>query len=330
MKTWLFHSRGWLAPWFITFVCLSALFVPAQAQVDRATVSGTVKDATGAVVSGAKVTLVSARTGFVRDGVTNSNGFFTLPAIPVGAYNLKVTQQGFATGNVDNIVLGPGDARVIDIALQVGAVDSIINIVDVDSVPIDNGSPTVGAVIKNDQVQNLPLNGRHWASLLALAPGAVNVGSGNQNNVRFNGRGRDENNFTLDGIDQTGVKDPRQEENLRLVVSTEAIAEFRINTATYSADQGNGAGAQINLVTRTGTNEMHGSVFHFIRNSALDARLWNDTDAIKDPFQLNQFGFRIGGPAIKDHSFFFLSFEGLRQRRGGLVARSEQHQYSAP
>jgi hypothetical protein len=295
---------------------LSVLFVLAQAQVDRATVSGTVKDTAGAVISGAKVTLVSARTGFVRDGVTNSNGFFTLPAIPVGAYNLKVVQQGFVTGNVDNIVLGPGDTRRLDIALQVGAVDNIVNIVDTDSVPIDNASPTVGVVVKNDQVQNLPLNGRHWASLLALAPGAVNVGSGNQNNVRFNGRGRDENNFTLDGVDQTGVKDPRQEENLRLVVSTEAIAEFRINTATYSADQGNGAGAQINLVTRTGTNEMHGSVFHFIRNSALDARLWNDTDAVKDPFQLNQFGFRIGGPAIKDRSFFFLSFEGLRQRRG--------------
>ncbi len=292
------------------------LSISTFAQVDRATVSGTVKDATGALVSGAKVTITSARTGFVRDVVANNNGYFTLPALPIGTYNLKVTQQGFATANVDNIILGPGDVRAIDVALQVGAVDNIINIVDTDSAPIDNSSPTVGAVIKNDQVQNLPLNGRHWASLLALAPGAINTGSGNQNNVRFNGRGRDENNFTLDGVDQTGVKDPRQEENLRLVVSTEAISEFRINTATYAADQGNGAGAQVNLVTRTGTNEIRGSVFHFIRNSALDARLWNDTDAVQDPFQLNQFGFRIGGPAIKDRSFFFLSFEGLRQRRG--------------
>jgi hypothetical protein len=291
-------------------------FAIAHGQVDRATINGTVKDATGAVVSGAKVTVVSSRTGLVRDGATNGSGFFTLPALPIGEYTLKVTQQGFATASADNIVLGPGDTRTIDISLQVGAVDNIVNIVDTDSAPIDSSSPTVGAVIKNDQVQSLPLNGRHWASLLSLAPGAVNTGSGNQNNVRFNGRGRDENNFTLDGVDQTGVKDPRQEENLRLVVSTEAISEFRINTATYAADQGNGAGAQVNLVTRTGTNDLHGSVFHFIRNSALDARLWNDTDAVQDPFQLNQFGFRVGGPAIRDRSFFFLSFEGLRQRRG--------------
>lgn len=312
----LWRSRLSVLRFLVAFSWLFVSVIVTQAQVDRATVNGIVKDANGALVSGAQVSLVSARTGFVRDAATNGNGQFTLAAIPVGEYSLKVTQQGFATANVDNILLGPGDVRALEIALKVGAVDSIVNITDTDAAPIDSSSPTVGAVIKNEQVQNLPLNGRHWASLLALAPGAVNVGSGNQNNVRFNGRGRDENNFTLDGVDQTGVKDPRQEENLRLVVSTEAISEFRINTATYSADQGNGAGAQVNLVTRTGTNDIHGSVFHFIRNSALDARLWNDTDAVKDPFQLNQFGFRIGGPAIKDRSFFFLSFEGLRQRRG--------------
>lgn len=316
MTNWFSLSRTFAARFLVAALCLTAGFVTAQAQVDRATVNGTVKDANGAFVSGAKVTIASSGTGLTREVVTNSNGFFTLAAIPVGEYKLKISQQGFATASVDSVVLGPGDTRTIDISLQVGAVDNVINVVDTDSAPIDSASPTVGTVIKNEQVQNLPLNGRHWASLLALAPGAVNVGSGNQNNTRFNGRGRDENNFTLDGLDQTGVKDPRQEENLRLVVSTEAIAEFRINTATYSADQGNGAGAQVNLVSRSGTNEMRGSVFHFIRNNKLDARLWNDSDAEEDPFQLNQFGFRIGGPAIRDRSFFFMSFEGLQQRRG--------------
>ncbi len=302
--------------WAVLLVCLSGSVTLTSAQVDRATISGTVRDSNGAFVAGAKVTLAAPRTGLTREAVTNGNGYFTLTALPVGEYNLKVAQSGFATANVDRIILGPGDQRTLDLALKVGAVDSVINITDSESIAIDSTSATVGAVIKNEQVQNLPLNGRHWASLLALAPGAVNVGSGNQNNVRFNGRGRDENNFTLDGVDQTGVKDPRQEENLRLVVSTEAISEFRINTATYSADQGNGAGAQVNLVSRTGSNDFHGSVFHFLRNSALDARLWNDTDAEQDPFQLNQFGFRLGGRLIKDRTFFFGSYEGLRQRRG--------------
>jgi hypothetical protein len=297
-------------------VCCLCSASPALAQVDRATISGTVKDSNGSVVAGAKVTVISTRVGLTREAVTNGNGSFTLTALPVGEYSLKVAQTGFATANVDNLTLGPGDQRTIDVALKVGAVDSVVNITDNEAIAIDSTSSTVGAVIKNDQVQNLPLNGRHWASLLALAPGAVNTGSGNQNNVRFNGRGRDENNFTLDGVDQTGVKDPRQEENLRLVVSTEAISEFRINTATYSADQGNGAGAQVNLVSRTGTNDFHGSAFHFLRNNAFDARLWNDTDAVQDPFQLNQFGFRLGGRIIRDRTFFFGSFEGLRQRRG--------------
>lgn len=305
---------------FCAVIYLISNIAIAHSQVDRAIVSGTVKDTAGAVVVGAKVTIASARTGLTREVTTNIAGVFVAPALPIGEYKLNVTQQGFATATVDHILLGPGDARAIDVTMQVGTVDNIINIADSGAAPIDNASPTVGVVIKNEQVQNLPLNGRHWASLLALAPGAINVGSGNQNNVRFNGRGRDENNFTLDGLDQTGVKDPRQEENLRLVVSTEAIAEFRINTAAYSADQGNGAGAQVNLVSRSGTNEIRGSVFHFIRNNQLDARLWNDVDAQEDPFQLNQFGFRIGGPVIKDRSFFFLSFEGLRQRRGVTFA----------
>lgn len=219
--------------------------------------------------------------------------------------------RGFSFSKRHQILLLP--RRSVN---PLGSVENIVDIVDTDSAPIDSASFTVGTVIKNDQVQNLPLNGRHWASLMTLVPGAVNTGSGNQNSVRFNGRGRDENNFTLDGLDQTGVKDPQQEENLRLVVSTEAIAEFRINTAIYSADQGNGAGGQVNLVSRSGSNEFHGSVFHFLRNNKTDARLFTDNDAKEDPFQLNQFGFRLGGPLVKDRSFFFASYEGLRQRRG--------------
>lgn len=290
--------------------------MPVVAQVDKATVKGSVRDTGGAMIAGARVALNSGQTGLSRETVTNGDGYFTITYIAIGEYRLSVAQQGFSTARIDNIILGPGETRSIEIVLQPGSIESVVEVVDTDTSPIDSGSSTVGTVIKNDQVQELPLNGRHWASLMALAPGAVNTGSGNQNNIRFNGRGRDENNFTLDGLDQTGVKDPRQEENLRLVVSTEAISEFRINTAIYSADQGNGAGAQVNLVSRSGTNEFHGSLFHFLRNNKLDARLFNDSDAQEDPFQLNQFGFRLGGPIAKNRDFFFISFEGLRQRRG--------------
>lgn len=296
-------------------VLLSSFATFADAQIDRATINGTVRDAAGALIAGARVTIASTQTGLQRDTTSNENGYFSLALLPVGEYRLTVEQHGFRTLALESVILRAGDVRPLEVVLQAGAVDERVEVVDSAAAPVDRASSNVGTVIRNDQVQSLPLNGRHWASLMVLAPGAVNTGSGSQNSVRFNGRGRDENNFTLDGLDQTGVKDPRQEENLRLVVSTEAVAEFRINSAAYSAEQGAGAGAQVNLVTRSGTNDYHGSVFHFIRNSSLDARSFNDRDE-QDPFQLNQFGGRIGGPIIRDRTFLFFSYEGLRQRRG--------------
>jgi hypothetical protein len=162
-------------------------------------------------------------------------------------------------------------------------------------------------------MRNIPLNGRHWASLMMLAPGAVNVGEGNQNSIRFFGRPRDDNNWTFDGVDATGIKDPRQEGNLRLVISTDAIAEFRINSLPFTAEGGIGGGAQINLVSKTGTNEFHGSLYEYLRNSALDARRPFDGPDVP-PFRLNQFGGNLGGPILKNKTFFFANYEGLLQR----------------
>ncbi|MCI0364598.1 MAG: hypothetical protein L0219_11975, partial [Phycisphaerales bacterium] len=148
---------------------------------------------------------------------------------------------------------------------------------------------------------------------MALAPGAVNVGEGNQNAIRFFGRPRDDNNWTFDGVDATGIKDPRQEGNLRLVISTDSIAEFRVNSLPFTAESGVGGGAQINLVSRTGSNDFHGSAYEFLRNSALDARRPFDA-AEPPPFRLNQFGGNFGGPIVKNRTFFFANYEGLLQR----------------
>ncbi|MBL8179217.1 MAG: TonB-dependent receptor, partial [Bryobacterales bacterium] len=149
--------------------------------------------------------------------------------------------------------------------------------------------------------------------LMQLAPGAVSVGEGNQNSIRFFGRPRDDNNWTFDGVDATGIKDPRQEGNLRLVISTDSIAEFRVNSLPFTAEGGVGGGAQVNLVSKTGTNAVHGSAYEFLRNSALDARRPFD-GAAPPPFRLNQYGANIGGPIVKDRTFFFANYEGLTQR----------------
>jgi hypothetical protein len=167
-------------------------------------------------------------------------------------------------------------------------------------------------VIGSQQVREIPLNGRHWASLMALAPGAINTGDGSQQTIRFVGRARDDNNWTFDGLDATGVKDPRQESALRLIISTDTIAEFRVNSSLYSAESGSGAGGQVNLVSKSGSNDFHGSLFEFLRNDYLDAR--NPFDTSKQPFRLNQFGGNLGGPFVKNRTFFFGNYEGLRQR----------------
>ena len=290
-------------------VCLTA---PSWAQVDRATLSGTVSDASGAKVAGAKVSVGSVATGFTR-GVRASNaGAYQIPGLPVGSYTVSVAQEGFNTAKFEAVVLAVGQSRTLDVQLTVGAVSSAIEVA-ANATPLDQTNAEIGTVIGEQQIKNIPLNGRHWASLMQLAPGAVNVGEGNQNSIRFFGRPRDDNNWTFDGVDSTGIKDPRQEGNLRLVISTDSIAEFRVNSLPFTAEGGVGGGAQVNLVSKTGTNDFHGSAYEYFRNSKLDARRPFD-GANPPPLRLNQFGGNVGGRIVKDKTFFFANYEGLFQR----------------
>ncbi len=288
------------------------LSVLATAQVDRATLSGTVTDATGAAVDAARVNVESAATGFRREVLTSGSGGYQLPGLPVGLYAVSVAKAGFNTAKFEQVVLAVGQARTLDARLTVGQVSTAVEI-SAEGTPLDQKNAEIGSVISEQQIKNIPLNGRHWASLMMLAPGAVNVGEGNQNSIRFFGRPRDDNNWTFDGVDATGIKDPRQEGNLRLVISTDSIAEFRVNSLPFTAEGGIGGGAQINLVSKTGTNDFHGSAYEFFRNSALDARRPFD-GTNPPPFRLNQFGGNLGGRIIRDRTFFFANYEGLAQR----------------
>ena len=282
------------------------------AQVDRATLSGVVTDPSGAVLASASIVLDSPTNGFKREVKSAANGSYQLPGLPIGTYTVSVSLNGFSTSRFDSVVLAVGQSRVLDAQLQVGAVASAIE-VNAAATPLEQTNAEIGSVIGEQQIKNIPLNGRHWASLMALAPGAVNVGEGNQNSIRFFGRPRDDNNWTFDGVDATGIKDPRQEGNLRLVISTDSIAEFRVNSLPFTAEGGVGGGAQINLVSKTGTNQFHGSTYEFFRNSALDARRPFDGPN-PAPFRLNQFGANLGGPIVKNRTFFFANYEGLLQR----------------
>ncbi|MGH9659130.1 MAG: carboxypeptidase-like regulatory domain-containing protein, partial [Bryobacteraceae bacterium] len=224
---------------------LLCILIPLAAQVDRASLTGLVTDRSGAVLTGATVELVSQETGLRREARAGASGTYTFSLMPIGVYTVNVSQPGFRTVTTKDVRLGVGDNRTLNVEMDVSTVETRLTVESVLS-PLESTSAVVGTVIGGQQMREIPLNGRHWASLMALAPGAINTGEGNQQSIRFVGRARDDNNWTFDGLDATGVKDPRQEAALRLVISTDSIAEFRVNSTLYSADSGSGAGAQVN------------------------------------------------------------------------------------
>jgi hypothetical protein len=296
---------------FLKFALAFLLLLPLFAQVDRANLTGTITDPTGATLADVTVEVQNVATGFRRQTQSTGAGVYTLPGLPVGNYKIVFTKDGFNKFAIDDVAFAVGQSRNFDIQMTVGAVSTQID-VEASITALDQTNAEIGSAIGEQQLKSIPLNGRHWASLMALAPGAVNTGEGNQNSIRFFGRPRDENNWTFDGVDSTGIKDPRQEGNMRLVQSLDSIAEFRVNSLPFTAESGVG-GPQVNLVSKSGTNDFHGSVFHFFRNSALDARRPFDGEN-PAPFRLNQFGGSVGGPVIKDRTFFFANYEGLIQR----------------
>jgi hypothetical protein len=296
-------------------VCLLVvLAMPGGAQVDRATLTGTVTDASEAALANAKVTAVHQGSGLSRETTVGSSGHYVLAQLPIGLYTVTVEAAGFKPVRFEKVELQVGRVRTLDVQMEIAPSATQIEVRDT-AVALDRVSAEIGSVIQASQVGQLPINGRHWAGLMLLAPGAVNTGDGSQGSTRFSGRANDDNNWTFDGVDNTAVKDPTYGSNLRLVVSMDAIAEFKVSTALYTADSGNGMGGQVHLVSKSGSNEFHGSLFEYLRNSAFDARTVFDGPKLP-PFRLNQFGGSLGGPVRQNKAFFFANFEGLRQRQG--------------
>src|SRR5213593_4991482 len=162
-----------------------------------------------------------------------------------------------------------GQTRTVDAELQLATVSEELQ-VHATTAPLETNNARVGAVLEHQQLENIPINGRNWATLEALAPGAINAGSGGQQDIRFFGRGRDDNNFTFDGIDATGVQEQSQKADARLNISLDSIAEFRVSTAVYTAESGSSGGAQVNAVSKSGTNTVHGAGFDFFLDSVFD------------------------------------------------------------
>src|SRR5215468_6125123 len=290
------------------------LALPLAAQVDQAAISGTVTDSSGAAVQGAKIELLSTATGLRRETTTNTTGIYHLPALQIGNYKITVSKEGFKSVEFPNVELSVGQPRTIDVRLEVGTITSTVQVAATVE-PLNRSSAEVGGLVEPEQIKAIPISGRNWASLMLLAPGAINYGDGAQRAIRFYGHSLDDSNFTFDGVDTSGVQEQTQKADTRLNIALDAIAEFRVSTSNYTAETGAAGGANINVVSKTGTNEYHGSTFYAVRNDALDARSPFDGSTIP-PFTLHQFGASLGGPVVKDKAFFYANYEGLRQDLG--------------
>ena len=286
------------------------------AQIDRAGLNGTVRDAAGRRLAGAQVEVVSVDTGLARAAVSSGSGTYDVPELPIGVYRVRCNAPGFEEAVFEQVQQTVGHTRTLDMTLRVAGVRQRVDVSD--ALPqLDETSATLGARIERKQVEQLPLNGRNWATLTALVPGAVDTGGSNQRTIRFAGRGLDDNNFTYDGVDATNIVNQAQQPFVRLALPTESIQEFRIDTMLFTAENGSTPGGQVAVASKSGTNMLHGSLFEFLRNDVFDAREPIDlVNTRKPPFRLNQFGGSLGGPIRKNKTFYFVTYEGLRQTLG--------------
>lgn len=297
------------------------------AQGETATVLGTVRDANGAVVTGATVTLRNVGTAISTVSATDSKGDYIFSNVRIGNYEITIEADGFDRTVAENINLTINSRQRVDLSLQVASTTEIVTVTGAADL-LEGDSSGRGQVIQRNQIVALPLNGRSYANLALLAPGVREShtnssvgGGGREAAFNVNGLRATVNNFMLDGIDNNAYGTSNQGFSSQVVqVSPDAIAEFKVQTNTYSAEFGRAGGAVINATYRSGTNEFHGSLWEFHRNAVLNAvGFFKPVGGNKPPLIRNQFGFTIGGPIIKDRTFFFGDYEGFRQIQKNLV-----------
>ncbi len=297
-------------PYVYLFIFIASFCMPLMAQLDKASITGTLTDPSGALVGGAAVNVTYPATGLTRNAVTNNSGVFLLAGLPVGHAVVETAKTGFRPIKAE-LDLSVGETRTLNLALQLGGVDTSVEVVA--EADLQRNNAAVGATFDNTQISQLPINGRNWGGLMTLTPGAIDTGAGNGASVRFFAQGGDDVNYRVDGVDATAVRN-QAESKSRMMISEDAIAEFRVNSQLYTAETGGATSAQVEIVSKGGTNGLHASAFEYLRNSALDSRSPFDGKTIP-PFKMNQFGATLGGAILKDKTFFFLSYEGLIQRQ---------------
>ena len=312
--------------YFAVAVFVSLLASSLRAQTVGATVSGTVADSSGSVIPNAQVTIRNTETGSVTTVTSSSQGFYVAPNLQPGDYEIRIAASGFATTQ-SRVKLEVGAQPLLNVSLQPGNVTQSVEVKD-SPADVELASSQISEVVDAQTVRELPLNGRDWTQLAILQPGvaavrtekAVAVGADRGNRgygvqITIAGARPQQNNYRLDGISINDYSNGAPGSVVGLNLGVDAIQEFSVVTSNYSAEYGRTSGGVINAISRAGTNQFHGSVYEFFRNSALDARNFFDRAQIP-PFKRNQFGASAGGPITKDRTFIFGDYEGLRQSLG--------------
>ncbi len=301
---------------------MCALTTGMIAQTDQARFIGTVSDATGAVIPNAIVTITSEKTSAARTVTTNDQGQYLCLNLQPSTYSIAAKAPGLSSREYKNVRLEVGEERNLNIVLQPESVSQSVEVSGGDLAILDTSSAKIGANVSEREVASMPLNGRQLSQLYLLAPGAQTAGGGSFDNIRFSGRANQQNAVRFDGVEGSSIIDAspgnlngETSSGFRLQASLETIQEFRVESSNYPAEFGTGTGGQISVITKSGGNQLHGSVFEYLRNSALDSRNFFD-GTTKTPLRLNQFGGSLGGAIVKDKLFFFGAYEGLRQRAG--------------
>lgn len=313
------RTRVWLA----LFLLLAS--VGLSAQTFRGTILGTVTDASGAVIPGAKVVVRNTATGLERTTQTSGDGTYSVPELPIGTYSVNISQTGFQTFVANGVAVTVASQQRVDTALKTGEVSERV-VVSAESLPqVDTTTNELGGTLTARTIESLPVNGRDYTKLIYLNPGVsgspdqISDSPGSYGIFSMNGsRGRS-NNFLLDGTDMNdGYRnDPAINEagvfgDPATILPIDAVAELRV-LSNYEAEYGRNSGAVVNIVTKSGTNNLHGTVLEYFRSGQLGARNYFNSEGSKNPFHNNQFGGSLGGPIQKDKTFFFLNYEGQRE-----------------
>lgn len=315
----LFH----VALFLVALATLVLFSLPANAQTDQGRIAGTVTDANGALVPGATIVVKNERTGEERTATTNEVGYFIVSALRPSTYSVNANAKDLSASST-NIELLVGQEFTLTMIVQPTGLAASVDVTAGGETALETSSAAMGANVNPREVEGLPINGRQLSQLYLQAPGSVNSGSGTFGDIRFSGRAVEQNIIRYDGIEGTAIIDSSPG-NLngeiptpfRLQSSLENIQEFRVDSNNYPAEYGTGTGGQINVLTKSGGKDFHGSVFEYFRNDRLDApNFFDNIIGQKSPLRLNQFGGSIGGPIKKDKAFFFFSYEGYRLRGG--------------